>query len=123
MDSTTVKMYNGEMCSMSSYEKRLDSYKHWPVQIYPNMYQLAEAGLYYTGEGDAVKCCCCGTVISQWWRTDNAWAEHYKWSPDCLYLKMIGYGHRQCDYKKQNKRIYILYGLTQNSKAATEFQW
>ncbi len=109
--------------NMSTYENRLATYKKWPVQMHPTMYDLTEAGLYYTGEGDIVKCCACGIVISQWWRTDNAWAEHYKWSPDCLYLKMIGYGQRQCDYKAKKKRVDLLYGLKRESEDIVEFPW
>jgi hypothetical protein len=72
------------------YEDRLETFRCWPNQITPSKSELAEAGMYYTGEGDIVKCFCCNLRLSQWLSTDNAWAEHRKWSPQCLYLKMIG---------------------------------
>ena len=76
---------------MMYFKDRLQTFKRWPKQIIPNKYNLARAGLYYTGETDKVICFACGIVLSQWERTDEAWSEHTRWSPKCTYLQMIGY--------------------------------
>lgn len=57
-------------------------------------YLLAEAGLYYTKEGDVVKCFACDVKLSQWLSTDIPLCEHRKWSPGCIFLSMIGYRER-----------------------------
>jgi hypothetical protein len=49
-------------------------------------------GFLYTGQSDVVQCFGCNIRVSQWEKTDNPWSEHLKWSPDCVFLKMIGYG-------------------------------
>jgi len=80
---------------MMMYEDRLQSFKQWPNQIVPDKYSLAKAGFIYRGEGDVVQCFGCNIRVSQWNRTDLPLAEHLKWSPDCIFLKMIGYGAPQ----------------------------
>jgi hypothetical protein len=82
---------------MMMYEDRLQSFKQWPKQILPDKYNLARAGFIYTGEGDIVQCFGCSIRVSQWEKTDFPWAEHLKWSPDCVFLKMNGYGVQQKD--------------------------
>lgn len=79
------------------YEDRLATFLVWPRQMSPDKYSLSAAGLFYTGEGDIVRCFSCGVKLSQWKITDKAFSEHRKWSPDFLYLKMIGYGKHQTE--------------------------
>ena len=52
---------------------------------------LAHTGFIYSKEGDIVECFACGVRISQWKTSDVPAVEHKKWSPDCIYLKLIGY--------------------------------
>lgn len=63
----------------------------------PDKYALAAAGLFYKNEGDVCECFSCGVRLSQWDLSDDALAEHKKWSKDCRFLKMIGYGERRTD--------------------------
>ena len=72
------------------YEERLSTFVCWPLQISPNKFELAECGFYYTGQGDVVKCFSCGIKVCQWLVTDDARKEHLKYSPNCIFLKMIG---------------------------------
>ena len=57
----------------------------------PDKYSLAKCGFFYTGCGDKVACFSCGACIRDWERTDDAWKEHFKWSPSCDYIKMVGF--------------------------------
>ena len=75
---------------MDYYKNRLLTFATYPKQMIPDKYQLARAGFYYTKEGDIVICFQCRVKVSAWERHDNAFAEHYKWSPNCHYLKMVG---------------------------------
>ncbi|MES9903607.1 MAG: baculoviral IAP repeat-containing protein [Sedimenticola sp.] len=94
MDITgcTVFGYKFSVPIFTLYEDRLASFSLWPKQMSPDKQSLAAAGLFYGGAGDIVKCFACGIRLSQWSITDSAFVEHKKYSPDCVYLNMIGYG-------------------------------
>ena len=51
--------------------------------------QLARAGLYYTGKSDICQCFRCNVKLSSWERDDDAIKEHFKWSSNCEYMKMV----------------------------------
>ena len=74
--------------NMMYYERRLSTFALWPKLL--SKYELAAAGLFYTNEQDAVKCFVCGVKLSQWTGTEKPFTEHRRWSPDCVFLKMIG---------------------------------
>ena len=46
----------------------------------------ADAGFYYLGEGDQVKCWYCNGSLKNWDRFDAPWIEHVRWFPLCEYL-------------------------------------
>jgi len=59
----------------------------WPVhRIAATPEQMSQAGLYYLGERDRVKCWCCNGGLQNWDKFDNPWFEHAKWFPTCEYL-------------------------------------
>jgi len=72
------------------YDFRLLTFASWPRQMEPDKTALARCGFVYAGEGDKVICFFCGLKMEQWDRTDNPWKEHFKASPNCDYLNMIG---------------------------------
>jgi len=47
---------------------------------------MAEAGLYYLGERDKVKCWYCNGGLCNWQVNDEPWFEHAKWFPTCKFL-------------------------------------
>ena len=73
------------------YEQRLKTFYNWPKQMTPDKHTLAKAGFLYTGQGDKVVCFRCGVGVYDWERTDDVWKEHKKWSPNCDYMKMVGW--------------------------------
>ena len=48
------------------YDKRLESYTHWPKHHPMRPESLAGAGFYYTGFSDKVRCFCCELTLHQW---------------------------------------------------------
>ena len=48
--------------------------------------ELADAGFYYTGQGDRVRCFHCGLVLHSWEPTGMPWHAHARYSPSCAYL-------------------------------------
>ena len=41
------------------------------------------------GRGDETICFCCGVGIHEWLPLDNAWREHGRWSPHCVFVRYI----------------------------------
>ena len=72
---------------MREHQTRVDTFLTWErsiIQAQPE--ELAEAGLFYTGERDAVKCWYCNGGLLHWEYNDDPWFEHAKWYPLCEYL-------------------------------------
>ena len=79
------------------YEDRLGTFLYWPQQLNPDKFSLTQAGFYYMGKGDVVKCFACAVQLNHWQITDTPMSEHKKWSPDCIFLNMIGYNEQSHD--------------------------
>lgn len=67
--------------------QRLSSFKGWPASKYQTPTMLAEAGFWYAGFGDNVKCFFCDGGLRNWEPGDEPWIEHAKWFPQCQFLK------------------------------------
>ena len=50
---------------------------------------MAEAGLVYTGVGDAVRCYHCGGGLQDWEPGDNPWWEHARWYSECPHVILV----------------------------------
>lgn len=73
------------------FSKRESSFDDWPVDHPVSGRDLAEAGFYYTGAADRVKCFECGVQVHRWKKDDDAWIEHARFAPRCPYvLRMKG---------------------------------
>ncbi|XP_057329933.1 E3 ubiquitin-protein ligase XIAP-like [Microplitis mediator] len=71
---------------------RIQSYSQWPEPtVSPE--KLANAGFYYTGEGDSVKCFECGIVICHWLQTDNPVSDHRRWQSNCRFIRNVPCGN------------------------------
>jgi hypothetical protein len=58
------------------------TYHDWPY-IMPHADCLAEEGFYYFGQGDAVQCVYCTSILTTWAATDEPHQEHKRISPTC----------------------------------------
>ncbi|CAG2255140.1 BIRC7_8 [Mytilus edulis] len=68
-------------------EVRFQSFYNWPhPDKRPTPGELADAGFFYLGQGDAVKCFYCGGMLRHWEEKDEVWTEHMKWFPLCLFV-------------------------------------
>ena len=43
----------------------------------------------FSGRGDDTISFCCGVGIHEWLPSDNAWQEHARWSPYCVFVRYI----------------------------------
>lgn len=69
--------------------KRLETFKRWPTYVPISVKMMVDAGLVYTGVGDAVRCYHCGGGLRNWEPGDNPWCEHAKWYSTCPHVHFI----------------------------------
>lgn len=71
------------------FNSRLSTFAHWPPAINISPELLANAGFFYTGVSDEVKCFHCDGGMRAWSATDDPWVEHKKWHPHCKYIEQM----------------------------------
>ncbi|NXX86779.1 BIR protein, partial [Urocolius indicus] len=81
--------FNVSNLSMQTHEARVKTFINWPTRIPVQPEQLADAGFYYVGCNDDVKCFCCDGGLRCWESGDDPWIEHAKWFPRCEYLLRV----------------------------------
>ncbi|KAL5018669.1 hypothetical protein ScPMuIL_004391 [Solemya velum] len=65
---------------------RISSFENWPRYCGIAPQSLAQAGLFYVGFGDNVRCFFCGGGMRNWEPQDDPWVEHARWFPRCPYV-------------------------------------
>ena len=72
--------------SYRDFSTRKLSFQGWPPQKTQTPDDLAEAGLFYLGQGDKTKCFWCSGMLSEWEPNDIPIVEHAKFFPQCQWL-------------------------------------
>jgi len=73
-----------KIARLQTFRDRSDK---WPAhRIAATPEQLSQAGFYYLGERDRVKCWYCNGGLQNWMKFDEPWFEHAKWFPNCEYI-------------------------------------
>lgn len=78
-----------KMPDYATLESRLRTYKNWPSDLIQTPQMLSEAGFYYVGTGDQVRCFHCDGGLRHWDPEDEPWIEHAKWFPTCAYIRIV----------------------------------
>jgi len=65
---------------------RLRTFTRWPASSPIDKAVLCQAGFYFTGFDDQVRCFYCSGGLREWRITDDPWEEHARWFPDCAFL-------------------------------------
>ncbi|XP_053676582.1 death-associated inhibitor of apoptosis 1 [Anopheles nili] len=68
---------------------RLKTYEDWPTSMKQKPKQLSDAGFFYTGKSDRVKCFSCGGGLKDWEQNDEPWEQHAIWYGNCHYLQLM----------------------------------
>jgi len=95
--STLITMFPWFPCNnpttpcMRETQKRIDTFferiHNWPQERFTaTPTDMANAGLYYLGIRDRVKCFYCNGGLQNWDKYDDPWFEHAKWFPQCEFL-------------------------------------
>nr|AAL92171.1 inhibitor of apotosis protein 1-like protein [Aedes albopictus]ABP35664.1 inhibitor of apoptosis protein 1 [Aedes albopictus]ABP35665.1 inhibitor of apoptosis protein 1 [Aedes albopictus]ABP35666.1 inhibitor of apoptosis protein 1 [Aedes albopictus]ABP35667.1 inhibitor of apoptosis protein 1 [Aedes albopictus] len=84
--------------------KRLECYEDWPKFMKQKPKELSDAGFFYPGKSDRVKCFSCGGGLKDWEAEDEPWEQHAMWYSNCEYLKLMkGEAYiAQCLAKKES---------------------
>ncbi|KAK3601952.1 hypothetical protein CHS0354_002759 [Potamilus streckersoni] len=72
-----------------AYSVRLASFARWPTDIRQRPEQVADAGFYYTGLQDVVRCFACDGGLKNWDPEDDPWIEHARWFSQCPFVRRI----------------------------------
>ena len=67
--------------------EREKSFEKWPL-VHQKPKELAEAGFFYCGLSDHVRCFHCGYGLRNWEKGDNPWEEHARWYPECIFVHL-----------------------------------
>jgi len=84
----------------ANIQTRMETFETWPPGLEQKPYELAEAGFYYTGLSDKVKCFDCGGGLEAWDPEDSVLDEHLKWFPECGFAKLV-----ECKHKTRGRRV------------------
>ncbi|XP_042857633.1 death-associated inhibitor of apoptosis 2-like [Penaeus japonicus] len=87
-------------------ESRLASFVRWPERVTQKPCDLAEAGFFYCGLSDHVRCFHCGNGLRNWEKDDVPWNEHARWYPECSYV-LLKKGQEFIDKVRREKPPYI----------------
>ena len=84
--------------SQARLQTFLDNSNIWLAhRIRATPLQIVDAGMYYLGERDRVKCWYCNGGLQNWERDDDPMKEHAKWFPLCEFVlqqKGLDYVHQ-----------------------------
>ncbi|XP_050404945.1 baculoviral IAP repeat-containing protein 2 [Patella vulgata] len=80
-----------EIDSCNKLQQRLNSFSNSNWRSKKSQIQLALAGFRYTGESDRVECEDCKKRVVKWSKDDDPLETHFRLSPQCPYLKSLGY--------------------------------
>lgn len=84
-----VRMPGPVHARYASEASRIKSFDEWPRSIRQKPDKLAEAGFFYTGQGDKTKCFYCDGGLKDWEEDDVPWEQHARWFERCAYVQLV----------------------------------
>ncbi|XP_026319133.1 baculoviral IAP repeat-containing protein 3 isoform X1 [Hyposmocoma kahamanoa] len=73
----------------ASQAARLRTFKDWPRCMRQKPEDLADAGFFYTGQGDKTKCFYCDGGLKDWEEDDIPWEQHARWFKRCAFVLLV----------------------------------
>lgn len=70
-------------------DARMNTFVNWPDDLIQTSDVLAQAGFYYEGLGDQVRCFHCDGGLKHWDPQDDPWTEHARWFPNCGFILLL----------------------------------
>lgn len=106
-----INLSRANYISYAPAARRGKTYRNWPASNSTCKMKLCDAGFYYTGDADQVRCFYCSVTVRDWEEGDDPWREHARWFPSCLYLVYVmgqeyidSVRHSTPDHRKSSDR-------------------
>ena len=96
-------------------ESRVKSFTKWPERVIQKPEEMANAGFFYCGLSDHVRCFHCGSGLRNWEFEDNPWDEHARWYPDCNYV-VLSKGQEFIDKVRRERPLYQRSAASKDNK-------
>ena len=68
---------------------RKNTYTGWPHATTHTPEEMAEAGFYYVGQNDPVRCINCKGGLKSWAGLLQPWVEHARFYPQCPFVGQV----------------------------------
>ncbi|KAJ8971114.1 hypothetical protein NQ317_018672 [Molorchus minor] len=90
LDELGVQAHKGpKRANYATVEARLRSFVGWSADLIQTPDVLSQAGFYYEGMRDQVRCFHCDGGLRHWDPHDDPWTEHARWFPNCSFVKLV----------------------------------
>ncbi|CAH1131503.1 unnamed protein product [Ceutorhynchus assimilis] len=90
LDQLGVQKHNGpKRADYGTVEARLRTFSSWSPHLIQTPDLLAQAGFYYEGMNDQVRCFHCDGGLRHWDPDDDPWTEHARWFPRCSFVNLV----------------------------------
>lgn len=81
---------NPKMLVYSNLDSRIRTFANkWNYAHIQDPKKIAEAGFYYQGNEDEVRCFYCDGGLRFWLKNDDPWSEHARWFPLCQFVQLV----------------------------------
>jgi len=84
--ATSIDRKNPDFNLLRCESKRLGTFHDWPSGSPVDPEAIAEAGMFFTGEGDRVQCVFCRQYLRNWATGDDPMSEHRRHFPQCDFV-------------------------------------
>lgn len=108
-DNEIFDQYWGDQLKYNKIKDRVKSFENplWTKYFIETIY-CAKAGFYFLEAPDKLKCYSCKIILDDWNITDDPWAEHAFWSPECKHLKDKKGDEYISEINRQWRRNFLL---------------
>ncbi|XP_077965737.1 uncharacterized protein LOC120334150 isoform X2 [Styela clava] len=104
IDYPCIFPFNPHMRNEVARQETFD--RRWPVgRTAATSAEISEAGFFFLGERDRVKCWYCNGGLQNWEYDDIPWIEHAKWFPTCQFLLQVKGQHFVYRYFTMNPHL------------------
>lgn len=106
-DDIGLRQYSGpKRKDYVTKESREKSFSRWPERVVQKPSEMAEAGFFYCGLSDHVRCFHCGSGLRNWEIDDKPWEQHARWYPDCNFV-LLSKGQEFIDKVRRENPPYL----------------
>jgi hypothetical protein len=108
----------------STIESRIRTFSSWSSTNTQEPAILAQAGFYYLGIADEVRCFYCDGGLRNWLQSDDPWFEHTRWFPKCPFVTLVkGSTYIKVRYTSIFKTIILLFFYSSECITTYSEQW